>query len=84
MFGPKPIIRIAIIVTSLHIVGEPPVERVCGISRAISDQKKRRTFATLGQISHGAVAAPAAPSRLGARKKASHRVHSEKWPVHRR
>ena len=58
--------------------------RVCGISRAISDQKKRRTFATLGQVAHGAVAAPAAPSRLGARKKASHRVHSEKWPVHRR
>jgi hypothetical protein len=36
--------------TSLHIVGQPPVERVCVISRAISDQEKWRTFATLGQV----------------------------------
>lgn len=66
----------------MHVVGEPPIERVRWVGWTITDQQKRRPFATFGQASHSAVAAPAALSRLGAREKASHGVPSEKWPVH--
>jgi hypothetical protein len=68
----------------MHIVGQPPIERVRWVGWTITDQQKRRPFATLGQVSRGAVAAPAALSRLGARKKASHDVPSKKWPVRRK
>ena len=75
MFGPKPTQKDRpSLCSSVHIVGEPPVERVRRVGRTITDQQKRRPFATFRQVSHGAVAAPAALGRLGARKKASYDV----------
>ncbi|WP_131871114.1 MULTISPECIES: hypothetical protein [unclassified Bradyrhizobium] len=57
-----------------------PIGRISG---AVTDQQKRRTFATLGEAAEGLRATTDPLCGLGAREKnVGHDFLSEKWPVH--